>query len=238
MGLILRNIKGSKLTYSELDGNFTYLDQKINENIPSQTSVTTNNMEWQNVALMPGVNPVVTTSPFLNLNLSANSDIWQSDVIFNGINNLPNTVVDGTFGFLKNTSNLPILLKNNALNISMPLNVSTGQDFILMPDGLVSMVYSLASNKFNVIANNASSRVLLIPKSEVFRLTEAEASQPNVFLTLAENPSLNEFVDVYINGIHLNNDDVLIDGVNLVIARPNIEYNIKEGMQVTVNYKF
>jgi len=32
MSLVLRNTKGSELTFSEVDGNFTYLDNKI-ENI-------------------------------------------------------------------------------------------------------------------------------------------------------------------------------------------------------------
>lgn len=238
MALVLRNVKGSKLTHSELDGNFLYLDQKIEDNIPNETPLQAASMGWQTKVLTPGLSQTIVSSPFINLNLSANIDVWQSEVLFSGINNPPADIIDGAFGVIKNASNVPIVLKNNYSGILIPLNISNGLDFTLNPNSMVSMVYSKTSNRLNVIASDSASNVLKTPISEVFRISEAEASQPNVFISLKEIPNENEFVNVFINGLYVNSEDVLLDGQNLVIARTNVEYGVKEGMQVTVNYKY
>ena len=49
MALTLRNIKGSALTWTEMDENFSYLDNKIIMNVPNNITVLNNFKETNGV---------------------------------------------------------------------------------------------------------------------------------------------------------------------------------------------
>ena len=54
MALTLRNVKGSALTWDEVDSNFTTLDTKIDNNVLSNTSVLLNFTEVDGKVLYNG----------------------------------------------------------------------------------------------------------------------------------------------------------------------------------------
>lgn len=54
MALTLRNVKGSELTWTELDNNFTTLDTKIDNNMLSNSAVLVNFSELDGKVLYNG----------------------------------------------------------------------------------------------------------------------------------------------------------------------------------------
>lgn len=61
MALTLRNVKGSELTWNEVDGNFSYLDNKINNNALSNATVLSNFTEVAGEVFYNGTSLVDTS---------------------------------------------------------------------------------------------------------------------------------------------------------------------------------
>ena len=238
MELTLRNVKGSKLTHTELDNNFLYLRQLVNSNLPPTQAIGSGNLAWQNLEIQPGRNPSITASPFLNLNLNTSASLWVDQAFISGINNDPRDIVDGSFGVLKNASNLPVLLKHNILSTDIPLNLSVNSDFVLKPNAMVSMVYSSSLRKFNVMCLDAVDGAILTPKSDYYLLTQEDLKSDFIHVKLNEVPSIQDHVMVFCNGILLNGEAIAIDGDAISIDRNVAENVFEPDMRITVNYKY
>lgn len=208
-------------------GSFTFASASRTQNfeLPQFNAV-------RNIDFIDGGFRVEFNDSSLNkvIELPANS----SAIIINGIEPIDGRVTIGVQDIPDLRDLLASKATNSDLEVVRGLKVTSNEveQTLTIFDAL-----DVPLHTFNV-AWLANANVLKTPISEVFRISEAEASQPNVFISLKEIPNENEFVNVFINGLYVNSEDVLLDGQNLVIARTNVEYGVKEGMQVTVNYKY
>ena len=156
---------------------------------------------------------------------------------FKKIGDLP----DGVFGNVRNDNSVKVKIRHNAVNVfglDIPIFISNEMDYLIQPNEILNYKYSKARNQIEISVYDVSSFQKLIPKSEVFNLSLQELEQASVFLKLEEVPSVNEFTSIFMNGVFINPDDYLVEENNVIIAKSNIDYDIKVGMKITVNYKY
>lgn len=205
----------------------------------SQTEPNNFVSPWKNIDLSP------VSSFFLDNNTNSYNFIIENDMWSNNTPNIKGfmngTPSDGLIGYLRNGSGLQIVLGHNRVNepeISIPFFLSNGLDYQMSPNEILSFKYSKERNQCELSVYSSDALVVLTPITEVFSLSDSDLSQPNITLDLKEIPSKNDFVSVYVNGVFINPDDLITVENILIIAKSNIEYPIKSGMKVTVNYKF
>jgi len=148
---------------------------------------------------------------------------------------------DGLNGYIRNAGPGPLILKHNQVNtpgITIPFFLSSGSNYSISENEILGFKYSSERNRCEISVYDLNAIVPLTPFSEVFLLKEADVSQPNITLILSHKPNLNDFINVFINGVYINSDDLIIVDSNIIIAKSNIEYVVREGMKVTVNYKY
>jgi len=96
----------------------------------------------------------------------------------------------------------------------------------------------LMDNEENVLSFVPFESLLLKATHENYVITEDDLLNTSIEFKLINPPSLREPLSVYINGLFVNPDDYVLNVNVLTIQRTNIGYDIKEGMKVTVNYKY
>lgn len=238
MGLTLRSEKKSKLTHAELDGNFLYLKQFVEDNLPPSKAIDSGKLAWQEIEIRPGRDASIIASPFLNLNLNTSAELWVDGAFVNGINNDPRTIIDGSFGFLKNISDLPILLKNNDVEDSaIPFNLSVNSDYVLKPNAMVSMVYSSQSNRLNVMCLDSISVTELTPKSDYYIIDSKDVKNQFIHIKLSEVPSLQDHIMIFYNGKLIDDEAIIIEGDAIAIDQNVIGNHFEEGFKLTIKYK-
>ena len=96
----------------------------------------------------------------------------------------------------------------------------------------------LMDEEENILSFVPFEDILLQPTHEYYTITESDLLNTSIEIKLINFPSLKEPITVYINGLFVNPDDFVLSDNILTIQRTNIGYDIKEGMKVTVNYKY
>lgn len=205
----------------------------------SQTEPNNFVSPWKNMDLSP------VSSFFLDNNTNSYNFIIENDMWSNNTPNIRGfkgkNPSDGLIGYLRNGSRQPIILKHNLVNeseITIPFFLSSGLDYQMNPNEILSFKYSRDRNQCELSVYSSEALVPLQAMTEVFPLSESDLSQPNITLKLSETPSKSDFMSVYINGVFINPDDLITVENVLIIAKSNIEYPIKSGMKATINYKF
>ncbi|WCM42411.1 hypothetical protein MG290_01705 [Flavobacterium sp. CBA20B-1] len=72
----------------------------------------------------------------------------------------------------------------------------------------------------------------------VHTLTPTDIEQATITLELQATPLLNEFYDLHINGLYVNDDDYIVQDHQVIIAKSNIGYEILAGMKLTFRYRY
>lgn len=194
---------------------------------------------WKNINLSPA------SSFFLDDNINSYNFIIENDMWSNNTANIKGfkgeNPSDGLIGYLRNGSKQSIILKHNLINepeITIPFFLSSGLDYQMNPNEILSFKYSKDRNQCELSVYSTEALVPLTAITEVFPLSESDLLQPNITLKLSETPSKSDFMSVYINGVFINPDDLITVENTLIIAKSNIDYPIKSGMKATINYKF
>jgi len=188
--------------------------------------------KWHLTDLTIGV-PISISNEKLNFDLTINDS--------NVLNGFYGELNDGMFGSIHNNTNSPITLKHlhKDPTVTIPLAFSSGTDYILKPNETLNYKYSLNRNQLELSVYDSSSFVKLKKKIELHRFNANEIEQPTIYIDLDHKPnSIDEFVDVHINGVYVGENDFIIDENTLIIALSNIEYQLESTMEVTINYKY
>lgn len=188
--------------------------------------------KWHNVDLKLGT-PINISTEKLNFNL-----VPEDTNIILGFNG--EIIPDGIIGSIRNGSDTPILIKNNYNEdgANIPFFLSSQTDYNLQPNEILSYKYSAERNQAEMTVYSQASFQRLRKKSEVHSLTPAQIEQPSIIIHLQERPNLEEFVDIYINGVFVNTDDFIVEENVVIIAKSNVEYEITNTMKVTINYRY
>lgn len=149
---------------------------------------------------------------------------------------------------LENATNLSLIRQGNTSTINLQNvngeNVSSiDLGFLSAKDLLLSANQSdkrlILQDSMGIILSYVSFEdVLLESAHHIHVVTNSDLSQPSIEFKLQNVPSIKEPVAIYINGLFVNPDDFIISSNNVIIARTNIGYEIREGNKITVNYKF
>lgn len=195
--------------------------------------------KWKNVEFFPetSLELSVQNSSF---NLEFNPGQWAGEI--------PNlkgfekgVAPDGLQGFIRNGGSGPMLLKHNdtkSPNVALPFYLSSGRDYLIAQDEILSFKYTKDRNRCEVSIYN-DAVVPLRPYSEVYVLTERDLSNSGAITISLENvPSQSDFISVYCNGVFINPKGVSVVDNYVLIDRKKVEYSFKEGMKITINYKF
>ena len=186
--------------------------------------------KWHNTGLILG-EPITISTEKLNFNL-----IPDNTNTLNGFNgeNIP----DGIIGNIRNGSDVPILIKHNYNEISIPFFLSSQTDYNLQPNEILSYKYSADRNQAEMTVYSQASFQKLRKVSETHGLTAEQIEQPTFIIHLENNPNLEEFIDVYVNGVFVNPLSYTVDENIIIIDKTKVAYTFSPGMKLIVNYKY
>lgn len=239
MGLILRNVKGRKLTHTELDNNFVFLLDLIVGASAPRRSLTPQDLVFQNINVTPiGRVPYQGSDLVVNVNLNLEVDEWVDEVFFDGFELLEGEgMADGASGVIKNTSSLPIRLIGDSKDVALPLGFASRSNFNLKPGVSVPVVYSAQEKKLNVLLSELEG-VELRAKRESFFLDENQLEDDVILLSLSEVPSLSDFVNVFYDGRLITSSAVTVQGRDVIIDKKSAVVVFQEYVEFEVMYKY
>lgn len=232
----LPTISGEDIYVAATNGKETgkFLISNYSESEPRNYS-----SPWYNIDLSPASNFFLDDQNS-SYNFIVENDLWSiTTPLIRGF--YEGTPSDGLVGYLRNGHKEPIILKHNLINdsaVRIPFFLSSGLDYQMNPNEILSFKYSKERNQCEVSVYSSEALVPLKAMTEVYQLSESDLSQPNITIKLKEAPSKSDFTNVYVNGVFINPHDLITTDNILIIAKSNIDYPIKSGMKVTINYKF
>lgn len=207
MTLILRSVKNAELEWQEVDGNFVYLENKIDE------------LEQQ----VGGDEVVkVTAQTFL----PAQEDQVRANIKAASAQEL--TFLEDRFNDLEIMGVVTYSMQSPTPQQQQQLRENAD-------------VYS--RSEINGVVQDEVSLALaaLPPKPKaVFShtLTTADVAQATITLSLQHVPDVNDFYDLHINGVYVNDDDYMVQQNKIIIAKSNIAYEVQAGMKLTFRYRY
>lgn len=132
-----------------------------------------------------------------------------------------------------------VTLKNGNDDVlsSLDLSFLNGNDVMLVSNPSEGRI-ELINSEDEIISYIPFQNLLLQKSYHIYTISEADLLSPNIQFKLPHFPKMEEEITVYINGLFVNPDDYMIVENDIIIARTNIGYDIKEGHKITVNYKY
>lgn len=224
----LPEVEGDELWAAASNGEITGKKKIENFQMPDLTIP----YRWHNTNLELG-GSITISNENLNFNLLPVSTNTLKG--FNG-----EGVADGIIGNIRNGGDQPILIKNNFTEegVSIPFFLSSQTDYNLQPNEILSYKYSAERNQAEITVYSEASFQRLRKVSETHSLTPEQIEQPTFIIQLEQNPNMEEFPDVYVNGILINPLSYVVDENLIIIDKSKVAYSFSSGMKLIVIYRY
>ena len=136
-----------------------------------------------------------------------------------------------------NSSTITLKKVNGEVVSSIDLGFLSSKDLLLSAN-LNDKRLILQDSMGTVLSYASFEDLLLESAHHIYVVNNNDMNLPSIEFKLEHTPSQKEPITIFINGLFVNPDDFIISNNNVIIARTNIGYDIKEGNKITVNYKY